>query len=90
MNHKKIIAFGIAFVLVGVLIGFLLWGQRSERLTNELADVRARLQRSEERPKQIEGKLKEAESMLQKVTEELEFEKMRRRKLELLISQGRK
>lgn len=94
MTFKTVIAVGIAGVLVGILVGYLLWGLGSGKLANELSEVKARLatetQQVEERQRQIEAQLKQAEAKLKKVTGDLELERQRREKLELLLSRGRK
>jgi hypothetical protein len=101
MDAKKVIVLGVICVLVGVLIGYLLWGQRTQRLLSELGGARARLeqlqiglaeetQRAKDRGAQLEARLKQAESQLGQATEDLRLERQRRVKLELLISQGRK
>lgn len=43
MNVRTMIALGIASVLIGILISYLYWGQRSGQLASELAEVKARL-----------------------------------------------
>ena len=94
MTLKTVVAVGIACVLVGLLIGYVFWGLGSDKLTRELAEMKAQLtaepQRAEERQRRVEAQLKQAESRLEKVAEDLEFERQRRVKLELLLSEGRK
>lgn len=93
MDAKRVTAIAIACLLVGVLVGYLLWGLRSGQLASELGEARTRLaetQRMEERQGQAEAELKEADAKLKKLTEDLEFERQRRAKLEVLLSKGRK
>jgi len=100
MDPRKAIGLGIVCILVGLLIGFLLWGPRSDRLAGELAQVKARLaeatqqleerQRQEQRQGQLEAELKRAQSDLQELKKDLQLERQRRQKLEQLLSEGRK
>jgi len=96
MDPRKAIGLGIVCILVGLLIGFLLWGPRSDRLAGELAQVKARLaeatQQLEERQRQgqLEAELKRAQSDLQELKKDLQLERQRRQKLEQLLSEGRK
>lgn len=80
MDLKKAITLGVVCVLVGILVGYLSWGLRSGRLANELAEVKARQQ---EEQRQVGAKFEQA-------LKDLEFERQRRERLELLLSQGRK
>lgn len=91
MNVKTMLALGVACVLVGVLIGYLSWGLRSD---SELAEVKARLaaeeEQAEQAQRQAKEKLTQAESRLKELAEDLEFERQRRARLEHLLSEGRK
>lgn len=82
-NLRNFVAVGIACVLAGLFVGYLLWGQNTQQLSHELVDTRTRLD-------DAQSKLMEAESRLKKVDEDLRSEQERRRRLELVLSEGRK
>ena len=73
----------VAGLAVGVLAGFLWWGTAANRLRDE---VRA-LQNQQA---DADTTLKGVQSKLKKTEEELQSERERRARLELVLSQGRK
>jgi len=77
------IGIGVGAAIVGVLAGFLWWGTAANRLRDE---VRA-LQNQQA---DADAALKGMQSKLKKTEEELQSERERRARLELVISQGRK
>jgi hypothetical protein len=76
----RMIAIAVGALLVGVLAGFLWWGTTANRLRDE---IRALQNQQVEADAQFKAKLKKTE-------EELQSERERRARLELVISQGRK
>lgn len=78
MSLGKAIALGIAGLLVGVLIGYFSWGQRTQGLLNELAETKARLeketQRSKEQERRIEAMLKQAEAPPTQLMRDIHFD----------------
>jgi len=79
----RLIAIGVGALLIGVLVGFLWWGTAANRLRD---DIRA-LQNQQA---DAAGELKNLQTKLKKTEEELQAERERRERLELVISQGRK
>ncbi len=79
----RMIAIGVGAAIVGVLAGFLWWGTAANRLRDE---VRA-LQNQQA---DADTTLKGVQSKLKKTEEELQSERERRARLELVLSQGRK
>ena len=79
----RMIAIGVGAAIVGVLAGFLWWGTAANRLRDE---VRA-LQNQQT---DADAALKGVQSKLKKTEEELQSERERRARLELVLSQGRK
>lgn len=101
MSIKAVFALCLAGVLAGILIGYLLWGQGIQKLADELARTKAsweelqgRLavadQRSKDQQLQSEAKLKQTDTQLKQAREDLQLERQRRARLELLLSEGRK
>lgn len=86
MDAKRVTAIAIACLLVGVLVGYLLWGVRSGQLARDLGEARGRLAETQK----LEDQQRQADAKLKKLTEDLEFERQRREKLEVLLSKGRK
>lgn len=80
MGDKKVVAYLIGFLVVGLLVGGLVmdlwWRQRSADLAREMADLQARLGA--------------AESKIKGLTAELNAERERRQRLEEVLSKGRK
>jgi len=79
----RVIAIGVGALVVGVLAGFLWWGTSANRLRDE---VRA-LQNQQA---DADAALKGLQTKLKKTEEELQGERERRARLELVISEGRK
>jgi peptidoglycan-associated lipoprotein len=77
LTVTKAVALGIVCVLVGVLIGYLLWGGSMQKLVNDLAQTRARLEEAKtslaERQRQIEAMLKQAELQLATLVKDIHF-----------------
>lgn len=66
----------IVALLIGLGVGYLMWGERTPRATDELDAMRMRhAQQADE---------------LRKLKEELASERERRQRLEEVVSQGRK
>ena len=79
----RMIAIGVGAAVVGVLAGFLWWGTAANRLRDE---VRALQNQQADADAAVKG----MQSKLKKTEEELQSERERRARLELVISQGRK
>jgi beta-lactam-binding protein with PASTA domain len=77
--RRGIIIVAVAGLLVGVLVGFLWWGQPAQRMQE---DLRA-LQGQEAAADVAREKLKQTE-------DELRSERERRSRLEVIISEGQK
>ncbi|HSF07330.1 MAG TPA: hypothetical protein VLG10_16225 [Methylomirabilota bacterium] len=75
MIWRWIVAAVVAGV-IGLVIGFYLWGRPMYRAMDEVADLRLRQA--------------EQASQLKRLAQELESERDRRQKLEEVISQGKK
>lgn len=83
MSAVRIAALGLACLFGGVLIGYVLWGQRVQHVLDELG----RTQRAHE---QLQTELRAAQAQLKTTGDELSFERQRRQGLERLLSEGRK
>ncbi|HEY7363321.1 MAG TPA: hypothetical protein VIE37_04365 [Methylomirabilota bacterium] len=72
----RLIAAAVVAGVIGLVIGFYLWGRPMYRAMDEVADLRLRQA--------------EQATQLKRLTQELESERDRRQKLEEVISQGKK
>lgn len=90
MSVKSAAALGIALLLVGLLVGYLIWGRAAPSLVNELATVKERLAAETRRADETQSKLAETESELKRAAEGLKSEREFRQRLEQLVSKGRK
>jgi beta-lactam-binding protein with PASTA domain len=72
----RLIAAAVVAGVIGLVIGFYLWGRPMYRGMDEVADLRLRQA--------------EQATQLKRLTQELESERDRRQKLEEVISQGKK
>ena len=77
---KLAIIAGVVALLIGFGVGYLMWGERARRATEERQRVTNELDAMKER---------QADE-LRKLKEELSAERDRRQRLEEVISQGRK
>jgi predicted nucleic acid-binding Zn-ribbon protein len=97
MIGRSAIVLAIGVLLVGLLVGYVIWGRPPQRLASELADTRARLaeqtQRAgelQQRMEDIQRKFAEMEGELMRAGEGLRREREAREKLEEVLSKGRK
>jgi Tfp pilus assembly protein PilO len=93
MDAKKATMVGIIAILVGLLIGYLMWGYQLKSMQGELDQLKARLaeaQQSVAREKELSTKLTALEAQLKQVSDELAKEKERREKMQARVSRGKK
>ena len=93
MDGKKVTVVAIVLLLVGLLAGYLFWGQKSKSLADELAAAKAKLadaMKSSEQEAAMKAKLDAAEAQLKQLMERLNQEKEARQKLEARIAKGKK
>jgi predicted nucleic acid-binding Zn-ribbon protein len=79
----RMVAIAVGAALVGVLAGFLWWGTAANRLRDDVRALQNRQADADATLKDVQGKLKKTE-------DELQVERERRARLELVLSQGRK
>ena len=79
----RMVAIAVGAVLVGVLAGFLWWGTAANRLRDEVRALQNQQADADALFKGLQAKIK-------KVEEELQSERERRARLELVLSQGKK
>ena len=93
MDRPKIVVVAIVLLLIGLLAGYLFWGQQSKTLADELAQARTKLaeaQKSAGQEAAMKAKLDAAEAQLKELMERLNKEKEARQKLEARVAKGKK
>lgn len=86
------IAVGLAVIglVIGGLVGYLWWGQPSQRLNQELAQVQTQLGDATRTIEDLSGKLKNAEAQIKMLGDELTAERELRQRYEAVVGRGRK
>lgn len=77
---------GVAGLLLGVLVGFLWWGNAARRMQDDLRALQGQQAAAEVAREQLKG----VQTQLELAQDELRSERERRSRLELIVSQGRK
>jgi hypothetical protein len=79
----RMIAIAVGAAVIGVLAGFLWWGTAANRLRDEVRTLQTQLADADALFKGLQAKIKKTE-------EELQSERERRARLELVLSEGKK
>ena len=93
MDGKKVTIVGIIAILVGLLVGYLMWGAQTKALQGELDQIKSRLaeaQKASTREKELSDKLVQMEAQLKQVSDDLAKEKARREQAQAAVSKGKK
>jgi len=93
MDRQKTTVIAIVLLLIGLLGGYLFWGNQGKQVASELATVKTRLtevQQAAVREGAVATKLQQAEAQLKQVTETLKGEQEARQKLEALAATTKK
>jgi len=93
MDGKKVTIVAIIAILVGLLVGYLMWGAQTKALQGELDQLKARLgeaQKAATREKELSDKLAQMEAQLKQVSDDLAKEKARREQMQTAVSKGKK
>ena len=93
MDGKKVTIVGIVAILIGLLVGYLMWGAPTKSLQGELDQLKGRLveaQKAASREKELSDKLAQMEAQLKQMTADLAKEKARREQMQGRVSKGKK
>ena len=93
MDGEKVTIVAIIAILVGLLVGYLMWGAQTKALQGELDQLKARLgeaQKAATREKELSDKLAQMEAQLKQVSDDLAKEKARREQMQTAVSKGKK
>jgi hypothetical protein len=93
MDGKKVTIVGIIAILVGLLVGYLMWGAQTKALQGELEQIKARLaeaQKAATREKELSDRLVQMEAQLKQVSDDLAKERARREQMQATASKGKK
>ncbi len=81
---------GIAGLLVGLLVGYLSWGQANRKLTADVSRLEQQAAESKQQADDLRGRLTSAEGQLKTLTEEMKTERELRQRYEGLVTRGKK
>ena len=93
MDGKRVTIVAIVAILIGLLVGYLMWGSQTKSLMGELDQVKARLaeaQKAASREKELSEKLTQMEAQLKQVTDDLAKEKAKREQMQGQMAKGKK
>jgi len=93
MDGKKVTIVAIVAILIGLLVGYLMWGAHMKTLRGELDQLQARLaeaQKASTREKELSDKLAQMEAQLKQMNDDMAKEKARREQMQAQISKGKK
>ena len=93
MDGKKVTIVAIIAILVGLLVGYLMWGAQTKALQGELDQIKSQLaeaQKAATREKELSDKLAQMEAQLKQLTDDLAKEKARREQMQGAVSKGKK
>ena len=93
MDGKKVTIVAIIAILIGLLVGYLMWGAQTKSLQGELDQLKARLteaQKAATREKELSAKLAGIEAQLKQMSDDLAAEKAKREKMQAAVSKGKK
>ena len=77
-------------LLLGLLAGYFLWGQRGQDLERELKAAQSREAAQKQRADDLASKSAELEAQAKRLTDDLGAERELRHKYEHLVGQGKK
>jgi uncharacterized protein HemX len=93
MDGKKVTIVAIVAILIGLLVGYLMWGSQAKSLQGELDQLRTRLteaQKAATHEKELSEKLAQMEAQLKQVTDDLAKEKAKREQMQAQMAKGKK
>jgi uncharacterized protein HemX len=93
MDGKKVTIVAIVAILIGLLVGYLMWGSQSKSLQGELDSMKARLaeaQKAATHEKELSDKLAAMEAQLKQVMDDLAKEKAKREQMQAQMAKGKK
>ena len=93
MDGKKVTIVAIVAILIGLLVGYLMWGSQAKSLQGELEQLKARLteaQKAASHEKELSEKLAQMDAQLKQVTDDLAKEKAKREQMQAQMAKGKK
>jgi uncharacterized protein HemX len=93
MDGKKVTIVAIVAILIGLLVGYLMWGSQAKSLQGELDQLKARMteaQKAATHEKELSEKLAQMEAQLKQVTDDLAKEKAKREQMQAQMAKGKK
>jgi uncharacterized protein HemX len=93
MDGKKVTIVAIVAILIGLLVGYLMWGSQAKSLQGELDQLKARLaeaQKAASHEKELSEKLAQMDAQLKQVSDDLTKEKAKREQMQAQMAKGKK
>ena len=93
MDGKKVTIVGIVAILIGLLVGYLMWGAQTKSLQGELDQLKVRLteaQKAATHEKELTAKLAQMEAQLKQMSDDLAKQKAKREQMQGQVSKGKK
>jgi uncharacterized protein HemX len=93
MDGKKVTIVAIVAILIGLLVGYLMWGSQAKSLQGELDQLKARLveaQKAASHEKELSEKLAQMDAQLKQVSDDLAKEKAKREQMQAQMAKGKK
>jgi uncharacterized protein HemX len=93
MDGKKVTIVAIVAILIGLLVGYLMWGSQAKSLQGELDQLKARLaeaQKAASHEKELSEKFAQMEAQLKQVSDDLAKEKAKREQMQAQMAKGKK
>ena len=88
--NGRVAALGLVALLIGALVGFLVWGVPTRRLQTELGESRTRAERLEQELGELRSKTQQLQAHLEVAEKDLSSQKEMNYRLQMLVSQGKK
>ena len=93
MDGKKVTIVAIVAILIGLLVGYLMWGVQTKSLQGELDKLKTQLtdaQKAGTHEQELSAKLAQMEAQLKQMSDDLAAEKAKREKMQAQVSKGKK
>ncbi len=93
MGGKNVTIVAIVAILIGLLVGYLMWGTHTKSLQGELDQLKAPLaeaQKAATREKELSDKLAQMDAQLKQLSDDLAEAKARREEMQAQVSTGMK
>jgi hypothetical protein len=88
--NRTTVGIGVIGLVIGLLIGYLWWGQAARRLAADVPRLEGQIAEFKHQSEDLQVRLTTAEGQLKGLTDELRTERELRQRYEGLVGSGRK